>query len=56
MNKRNSQVVGGAAASTTAGSGSADKGENQGFLLFHVMLVALISLIIGAFVSRSGSQ
>lgn len=36
------------------GSGT-DKGSS-GFQLFHLMLIALISLIIGAFISRSAND
>ena len=38
----------------TAGSGT-DKGSS-GFKFFHLMLIALISLIIGAFISRSANE
>jgi len=52
---QNKRSVGGA-ASTSTSSTTSGKESSQGFQFFHLMLIALISLLVGAFISRSAND
>ena len=38
--------------SGAAGASKKEKDSSKGFQLFHIMMIALISLIVGAFISK----
>jgi hypothetical protein len=47
--------VGGPTSGSPGSSSSGDK-ASQGYQLFHLMLIALISLLVGAFIAKSAAD
>ena len=54
FDKNRGLATGSAGAQTAKKSSSG--GSNQGFQAFHLMLIALLSLIIGAFISKMAND
>lgn len=49
---QNKRTVSGASSSSSSATASG-KESSHGFTFFHLMLIALISLLVGAFISKS---